>query len=57
MYLLNETQLIKEVRGHYEAYTQDGKFICSGDTFDECADELILIVQAEANILLRPASA
>lgn len=54
MRYLNNTQYIKKVKEHYEAYTQDGKFICSGDTFQECSDELILLIQAEANKTLWP---
>lgn len=33
------------VRGHYEAYDNQGKFICSGDTLMEVASEIETIQQ------------
>lgn len=51
MSLLNGTQYIKPVREHYEVYTDQGKFICSGDTFKECSEELLELIKAEAQML------
>lgn len=51
MSLLNGAQYIKPVREHYEAYTDQGKFICSGDTFKECSEELLELIKAEAKML------
>ena len=31
---------IISIRGHYEAYDNKGKFICSGDTYMEVAREI-----------------
>lgn len=31
--------IIRNVNGHYEAYDQNGKFICSGDTKNEAKEE------------------
>lgn len=29
---------VRFVFGHYEAYSTNGKFICSGDTLAECCE-------------------
>lgn len=34
------TYVIKYVYGHYEVYSTSGKFIVSGDTYDEALYEL-----------------
>lgn len=44
--LIGGEQRIVDVRGHYEAY--DGKrFLCSGDTFEECFRELTQMITDE----------
>jgi hypothetical protein len=41
---------IERIRGHYEVYNSiTGKFVCSGDTFDEAIDELICILKEKYN--------
>lgn len=32
--------------GHYEAYI-DNKFICSGDTYNECKEDVIDYIRSE----------
>lgn len=49
--VLNDTQYIIQVREHYEAYHSTGEFICSGDTFKECSEELLKAIRVEANML------
>ncbi|MEG0898408.1 MAG: hypothetical protein RSF40_01680 [Oscillospiraceae bacterium] len=40
MSLLNSTQRIVKVGIHYEAYDSRGYFLCSGDTYEECEEDL-----------------
>lgn len=49
--MLNQEQHIVRVREHYEAYTSQGDFICSGDTFEECSKELLDLIKAEIKML------
>lgn len=42
------TYSIVPVREHYEAYSEDGKFVVSGDTWDECYIELKEIIVTES---------
>ena len=39
--------IIKQTKGHYEAHNSNGKFVCSGDTFDEVWNEIENIIKAE----------
>ena len=43
---------IIQVRGHYEAYDECGNFIVSGDTYNECYNDLLemLVEEARAGI-------
>lgn len=45
--LLCGTQYIIQIREHFEAYHSTGEFICSGDTFKECSDEVVELIKAE----------
>ena len=38
--MLFNNLIIKSINGHYEAYLND-KFICSGDTYNECYQDAI----------------
>lgn len=38
---------IIQVRGHYEAYDSNGNFVLSGDTWDECYNDLVEMLVAE----------
>lgn len=40
--IFNNLEVIS-IRGHYEAYLND-EFICSGDTFNECYQDAIEIL-------------
>lgn len=46
------THRIIQVMGHYEIYDDDGNFVSSGDTWDECYNDLkeILVTEARQNI-------
>lgn len=46
-FLFNDTQYIIQVKDHFEAYHSNGEFICSGDTFKECSDEVLETIKAE----------
>ena len=39
---------IIQVKGHYEAYDDSGNFVSSGDTYEECYNDLIEMVVSEA---------
>lgn len=51
MCLLNSTQQIRVVGEHFEAYTDSGDFICSGDSFNKCSEELLNLIKAEIELL------
>ena len=43
---------IIQVKGHYEVYDENGNFLSSGDTWNECYNDLkeILVTEARQNI-------
>ena len=45
---MDKTYKIKFIYGHYEAYDKYGKFMASGDTIEECEQELLDIILSEA---------
>lgn len=49
---MDNTHRIVRVKGHYEAYDSDGNFVLSGDTWDDCYNDLVdmLAVEAKAEI-------
>ena len=49
---MDNTHRIVRVKGHYEAYDSDGNFVLSGDTWDDCQNDLVdmLAVEAKAEI-------
>ena len=49
---MGDRQQIVCVNGHYMAY-DSGNFVCSGDTYKECLDELIQILAEDARQELR----
>lgn len=51
MSLIDDMQRIIPIMDHYEAYTNQGEFICSGATFEECSNELIGLIKAEVKML------
>ena len=42
------THQIIQTKGHYEAYDEYGNFVLSGDTYEECYNDLIDVIVAEA---------
>lgn len=38
---MNSIYQIMQVKGHYEAYDEYGQFVTSGDTYEECYNDLI----------------
>ena len=42
------THKIVRINGHYEAYDDSGRFVSSGDTYEECYDDLIDMIVAKA---------
>lgn len=45
---MDNTHRIVQVRGHYEVHDSNGNFVLSGDTWDECYNDLVDILVAEA---------
>ena len=52
---MDSTHRIIQVKGHYELYDGNGKFISSGDTWDECYNDLteMLVTEARENIRMK----
>ena len=45
---MGSTHRIIQVRGHYEIYDDNGNFVSSGDTWDECYNDLVELIKADA---------
>ena len=45
---MSSTHQIIQTKGHYEAYDEHGDFLLSGDTYEECYNDLIDMIIAEA---------
>lgn len=45
---MDNTHRIVQVKGHYEVYDSNGNFVLSGDTWDECYNDLVEMLVAEA---------
>ena len=45
---MGSTHRIIQVKGHYEIYDNAGKFVSSGDTWDECYNDLLEMLKTEA---------
>ena len=45
---MDNTHRIVQVRGHYEVHDSNGNFVLSGDTWDECYNDLVDMLAAEA---------
>ena len=50
---MDETYRIVQNKGHYEVYDENGKFVSSGDTWDECYNELLEMFLADAKENIR----
>ena len=44
---MNNTHRIVQVKGHYEVHDSNGNFVLSGDTWDECYNDLVDMLVAE----------
>lgn len=45
---MDNAHRIVQVKGHYEVYDSNGNFVLSGDTWDECYNDLVEMLVAEA---------
>lgn len=45
---MDNTHRIVQVKGHYEVHDSNGNFVLSGDTWDECYNDLVDMLVAEA---------
>ena len=45
---MDNTHRIVPVKGHYEVHDSNGNFVLSGDTWDECYNDLVDMLVAEA---------
>ena len=45
---MDNTHRIVQVKGHYEVHDSNGNFVLSGDTWDECYNDLVDMLAAEA---------
>jgi hypothetical protein len=50
---MENTYRIVPVRGHYEVYDNNGVFVVSGDTIDECVDDLTEIIAAQTRVEIK----
>ena len=51
--MLNNTHKIEYVNGHWEVKDECGNFVLSGDTLDECYNDLVDMLVAEAKTEIR----
>ena len=45
---MDNTHRIVQVKGHYEVHDSNGNFVLSGDTWDECYNDMVDMLVAEA---------
>ena len=50
---MNNTHRIVQGNGHYEVHDSDGNFVLSGDSWDECYNDLVDMLVAEARTEIR----
>ena len=50
---MDNTHRIVQVKGHYEVHDSNGNFALSGDTWDECYNDLVGMLVAEARAEIR----
>lgn len=50
---MDNTHRIVQVKGNYEVRDSDGNFVLSGDTWDECYNDLVGMLVAEARAEIR----
>ena len=51
-FVMSNTHKIEYVKGHYEVHDGNGNFVLSGDTWNECYNDLVdmLVEEARAGI-------
>ena len=47
---MDNTHRIVQVKGHYEVHDSNGNFVLSGDTWDECYNDLVDILVVDAKM-------
>lgn len=50
---MDNTHRIVQVKGHYEVHNSNGNFVLSGDTWDECYNDLVDMLVAETRAEIR----
>lgn len=50
---MDNTHRIVQVKGHYEVHDSNRNFVLSGDTWDECYNDLVDILVASAKAEIR----
>ena len=50
---MGETHRIVPNKGHYEIYDDAGRFVSSGDTWEECYNDLVEMIVAESKRSIR----
>ena len=50
---MDNTHRIVQVKGHYEVHDSNGDFVLSGDTYDECYNDLVDMLVADAKAKFR----
>lgn len=50
---MSDTHKIEYVNGHWEVKDECGNFVFSGDTWDECCNDLVEMLIAEAKVEIR----
>lgn len=49
-FAMDNTHRIVPVKGHYEVHDSNGKFVLSGDTYEECYNDLVDMLVVEARM-------
>ena len=44
---MDNTHRIVQVKGHYEVHDSNGNFVLSGDTYNECYNDLIEMIVSD----------
>lgn len=50
---MDNTHRIVPVKGHYEVHDSNGNFVLSGDTYEECYNDLVDMLVADAKAKIR----
>lgn len=50
---MDNTHRIVQVKGHYEVHDSNGNFVLSGDTYEECYNDLVDMLVADAKAKIR----